>query len=184
MVKIKTMTLVQAPVERCFKLSLSVDLRLRLGASTGEVVVEGPRSGLLGAGDAVRVQAQHLGVKTQYQSVVDGWRPYSYFREVMTDGVLVRFEHERHFAPMNDGTRIREEVRFKTPLGWLGRMAERLVLRRYVTQLLRQRNAELKRVAESSEWHRYLDGEREVDRQPYEPTRFVSRASGRRYAEG
>ncbi len=184
MVTIKTMTLVQAPVERCFKLSLSVDLRLRLGASTGEAVVEGPRSGLLGAGDVVRVQARHLGVKTQYQSVVDGWRPYSYFREVMTDGVFARFEHERHFAPMNDGTRIRDEVRFKTPLGWLGRMVERLVLRRYVTRLLRQRNAELKRVAESSEWHHYLDGEPEVDRQPYEATRFVSRASGRRYAEG
>jgi hypothetical protein len=35
-------------------------------------------------------------------------------------------------------------------------LAERLFLRRYMLGLLRERNMVIKRVAESSEWQRYL----------------------------
>jgi hypothetical protein len=42
------------------------------------------------------------------------------------------------------------------PLPLLGPLAEALFLRHYMLALLRERNAVIKRVAESSEWEQYL----------------------------
>jgi ligand-binding SRPBCC domain-containing protein len=92
---------------------------------------------------------------------IDGWRPYAYFREVMVEGVFERYEHEHFFAVMDDGTRMRDELRFSLPGGPLGRLVGTLVRKR-LTALLLRRNATIKRVAESEEWHRYLDGRPEI----------------------
>jgi hypothetical protein len=42
------------------------------------------------------------------------------------------------------------------PLAVLGRVAENVFLRRYMQALLRERNAVVKEIAESSDWQRYL----------------------------
>lgn len=42
------------------------------------------------------------------------------------------------------------------PLPLLGPLAETLFLRRYMLSLLRERNAVIKRVAESDKWKQYL----------------------------
>jgi hypothetical protein len=73
----------------------------------------------------------------------------------MVEGSFARFEHEHHFAVMDDGTRVRDEIRFATP-GLLSRLTERIV-RRHLLTMLRERNAFIKRTAESEEWRKYLE---------------------------
>jgi ligand-binding SRPBCC domain-containing protein len=160
---IRLMTWVDAPVERCFKLSLSVDLRT--AASAGEKAVDEVRTGLLGEGEMVAWSGRPFGLNLRRTSRIDVWRPHSYFREVMVDGIFQRFEHEHFFAVMDDGTRMRDEVRFTMPGGPLGRVATRLFVRRRMTALLLRRNATIKRAAESEEWHHYLDGRTGVVRE-------------------
>jgi hypothetical protein len=46
---------------------------------------------------------------------------------------------------------------FAAPFGLLGRLAEAAVLRRYMRGLLRERNAVLREIAESSRWREYLE---------------------------
>jgi ligand-binding SRPBCC domain-containing protein len=155
---IRLMTWIDAPVERCFKLSTSVDLHVASAAQTGERATGGITTGLLGDGNTVTWQGRHFGLNLRHTSRIDAWRPYSYFRDVMTDGIFQRFEHEHFFATMNDGTRMRDEIRFTAPYGRMGRLATRLFVRKYLTEFLVKRNAMIKRVAESAEWHKYLDG--------------------------
>jgi ligand-binding SRPBCC domain-containing protein len=155
---IRLTTWIDAPVERCFKLSASIDLHVASAASTGEKAVDGVTTGLIGEGESVTWSARHFGMKLRHTSRIDGWRPYSYFRDVMVEGLFQRFEHEHFFAVMNDGTRMRDEVRFACPAGALGRLATKFFVRRYLMAFLMRRNAIIKRVAESEEWHRYLDG--------------------------
>ena len=76
----------------------------------------------------------------------------------MVAGAFRHFEHDHHFAPMDDGTRMRDEVRFSAPWGLLGRMTTKMFVRKHLVELLVERNAMIKRVAESEEWRRYLDG--------------------------
>ncbi|HEV2708822.1 MAG TPA: SRPBCC family protein [Edaphobacter sp.] len=151
------MTWMDAPMERCFKLATSIDLHLASASQTGEKAIGGVTTGLIAEGETVQWQARHFGRLRTHTSRIDGWRPYSYFSDVMVEGSFLRFEHEHHFAVMDDGTRMRDEIRFVAPYGLLGKIAEKMVLRRHLIAMLKQRNALIKRAAESNEWRTYLE---------------------------
>ena len=151
--------MIDAPVQRCFLLSLSVDLHVDSMKRTGERAVEGVTSGILTEGQTVTWAIRYLGKELRHKSIIEVWRPYTFFRDSMVAGPFAFFEHEHHFASMNGGTRVRDELRFAAPMGLVGRISESLFLRRYVRNLLLQRNRYIRRVAESQDWHRYLDGQ-------------------------
>ncbi len=156
---IRLTTLIAAPVERCFKLSTSIDLHLASAAATDEAAIDGVTSGLIHEGETVTWRGRHFGWMFTHQSLIEVFRPSSYFRDVMIRGAFRSFEHDHYFAPMNDGTRVRDELRFAARPGPLGRLVEKLFLRRRLIKLLRRRNALLKKVAESDEWRRYIKDE-------------------------
>ena len=164
---IRLMTWVDAPVERCFKLSLSVDLHVLSARATGERVVAGVSTGLIGLNQTVTWSATHFGRQFQHTSLIDAWRPFSYFRDVMVEGAFESFVHEHHFAVMDDGTRIRDEVRFAAPMGPLGLVAEKLLLRRYLIALLKRRNRVIKQVAESEMWSQFVGDAILSEHDPY-----------------
>jgi ligand-binding SRPBCC domain-containing protein len=156
---IRSETWIDAPVERCFLLSLSIDLHVASARSSREQAIEGVTTGLISEGQTVTFCGRHLGLRLRHKSRVTVMRPYSYFRDVMVSGVFSRFEHDHHFAAMDDGTRMRDEIRFIPPLGALGRVATKVLVRRHVAAFLVERNRGIKQVAESEDWHRYLDGQ-------------------------
>jgi ligand-binding SRPBCC domain-containing protein len=179
MKKIRTMTLVQAPMERCFKLAINIDLQM---AATHETAVAGVTTGFIGPGETVTLRgSSFMGIQT-YQNLVEVWRPYSYFRDIMISGPFNAYEHEHHFAPMNDGTRIRDEVRFTASRGLLGPLTESL-LERKVVAYLQKRNALIKQVAESDQWHQYLDGQPEVDMRVYQAASAIPSKNLLAYAD-
>jgi ligand-binding SRPBCC domain-containing protein len=149
MTTIRLTTWVNAPVERCFLLATSRDFSSSSHANGGHAAAQGS----LGLGDQVGWKAGNR----SYVSRVDAIRPYNYFREVMVAGIFSHFEHDHHFARMDDGTRVRDEIRFSTRLGPLGRAFEMTVLRTALGRMLVSRNTELKRLAESSEWQRFVE---------------------------
>ena len=57
---------------------------------------------------------------------------------------------------------MRDELRFSAPWGPFGHLAAKIVVRRYLTTFLMRRNTLIKQVAESEEWHTYLDGQPEI----------------------
>jgi ligand-binding SRPBCC domain-containing protein len=155
---IRTTTLINAPMERCFKLSTSIDLHLDSAKATRETAIDGVTSGLIRAGDTVTWQGRHFGWKFTHQSLISIYRPYFHFRDVMVKGAFKVFEHDHHFATMNDGTRMRDELRFAAPFWMLGRLAEKMWLERYLIKFLHRRNAFIKQIAESETgWQRYVN---------------------------
>ena len=75
----------------------------------------------------------------------------------MVAGAFRRFDHDHWFAPADDGrTAMRDAFDFDAPFWVLGRLAEMTVLTRYMRRLLADRNAVIKRVAESDAWREYL----------------------------
>ena len=154
---IRLSTWVNAPVERCFRLAACVELtEAALGRRRAQSA-DGMERGAMAAGKTVTWRGWYLGRWRRHESLIEVWRPFSYFRSVMVRGSFAQFEHEHHFAARDGGTRIRDEVRFRVPLWSGGRMVEGVV-QRYVTRLLRQRNAAIKAAAESEAWRRYLAG--------------------------
>jgi len=148
-------TWINAPVERCFLLSLNVDLHVAAARSTQEKAASGVTEGFR-EGETLTFKGHHFGVHWRHTSLIEKVRPHSYYRDVMISGPFQHFEHDHHFAPMDDGTRMRDEIRFSGRSGLIGRLTTRIFLRKRLKAYLIERNAMIKRLAESEDWHKYL----------------------------
>ncbi|MEJ8632505.1 SRPBCC family protein [Streptomyces sp. MS2.AVA.5] len=66
------------------------------------------------------------------------------FVDEQESGPFKRWRHAHHFEPDGTGgTIMRDVVEFASPLGPVGRIVDRLLLRRYMPRLIRIRNAYL-----------------------------------------
>jgi ligand-binding SRPBCC domain-containing protein len=159
MVEVREVTTIAAPIERCFDLARSVEVHLAGNVHFGEsaVAVGGVTSGLVELGQRVTWRARHLGVWQNLTSEITRMDRPKYFRDEMIQGAFKTMEHDHYFESKSANETLMTDVfRFAAPLGALGWIAETVVLRRYMTNLLRERNDAIKKIAESQEWQRYL----------------------------
>lgn len=167
MIVIELSVSIDAPPERVFDLARSIDFHSVSLAHTGEQAVGGRTSGLIELGESVTWRARHFGVRQHLTSRISAFDRPRYFQDTMVRGAFAWMVHDHYFdAAPDGGTVLRDEFRFAAPLGLLGRIAERLVLRRYMTRFLQTRNAVLKRVTESDEWRQFLGGNAAAWREP------------------
>ena len=149
-------TEIAAPVERCFLLSLSIDLHMASTARTGERVVAGVTHGLIGLGETVTWEGRHFGLMLRHEARITEYERPHHFQDAMVRGMFRSFVHDYYFEVGAGGTRMRDELRFAAPFGVIGWVAEAAVLRGYLRRFLVERNAVIRRVAESQEWREYL----------------------------
>jgi ligand-binding SRPBCC domain-containing protein len=160
MVELTEITTISAPIERCFDLARSVEVHLAGNVHFGEsaVAVGGVTTGLVELGQRVTWRAKHLGVWQNLTSEITRMDRPMYFRDEMIQGAFKRMEHDHFFEAKSAHQTVMTDVfRFAAPLPILGRIAEVIVLRRYMTNLLRERNEVIKKIAESEEWRCYLN---------------------------
>ena len=81
-------TYIDAPVERCFDLSLSVDLRRYSVAHTHKRPVAGVTSGVMKLGDTVTWEAVHFGVKQHLTSKITAYERPCHYTDEMVQGVF------------------------------------------------------------------------------------------------
>jgi ligand-binding SRPBCC domain-containing protein len=159
MVSLEELTLVHAPIERCFDLARSVEVHLAGNVHSGEaaVAMAGVTSGLIGLAQRVTWRAKHFGVWQRLTSEITVMDRPAYFQDTMIRGAFRFMKHDHFFRALSPNeTELKDAFCFEAPLGVLGRLAEVAFLRRYMLALLHERNAVLKRIAESAEWERYL----------------------------
>lgn len=142
-------TYIEAPIERCFDLALSVDLHRHSVTHTQERPIAGVMSGVMRLGDTVTWEAVHFGVKQRLTTKVTAYdRPYN-FTDEMLRGAFHQLTHRHEFVPQSSGALMVDHFSFRAPLGVLGSIAERLFLTRYMRGLLLTRNHYLKQAAEA-----------------------------------
>jgi ligand-binding SRPBCC domain-containing protein len=155
MVRIYLETYIEAPIERVFDLSRSIDLHQHSTRQTNEKAIAGRLSGLIEQGESVTWRAKHLGVYQQLSVTIPAMnRPHS-FTDRMLRGAFASMQHEHLFAVKGSGTRMTDILNFAAPLGILGRLAEWLFLKKYMTRFLLIRNETIKTAAESEEWRKF-----------------------------
>jgi ligand-binding SRPBCC domain-containing protein len=148
MARIELTTEIRAPVERCFDLARDLDLHRRSMEHTREEAIAGRTSGLIDLGEEVTWRARHFGLQHEHTSRITAFERPRHFRDSMIRGRFARFEHDHFFEAVGTGTLMRDVVVFESPLGPIGWLVDRLVLRTYLEGLVRQRSEAIRREAE------------------------------------
>lgn len=72
------------------------------------------------------------------------------FVDEMVKGAFARFAHTHEFRLVEGGTLMIDSFDYTSPLGWLGRIADKLFLEQHLTLFLQTRAQHLKRLEEES----------------------------------
>lgn len=143
-------TRIAAPIELCFDLARDIDFHVKSLASTGELAVAGRTTGLIELGESVTWEGRHIGIRQRFMAKVTEFDRPRYFRDEMTAGAFRSFVHVHRFEQRGHETVMVDDVVFTSPLGPLGRLADRMFLTAYVRSLLVQRGNAIKREAEAT----------------------------------
>ena len=142
-------TYINAPVERCFDLARSIDLHTDSMKHTGEQAIAGRTHGLIEPGETVTWRARHFGIWQTLTSKITQFDYPNSFTDEMVSGAFKSFKHQHRFQQVNGQTLMTDVFTFEAPFGLLGRLANFLFLRRYMTRLLEIRNETIKQTVEA-----------------------------------
>ena len=148
MTTITVETYINAPIKTCFDLARDITIHCQTSASTQERAVAGVISGLIGMGQEVTFEGVHFGIRQRLTArVVEFDRPYRFVDE-MLKGAFKSLRHIHEFSPEGLGTMMKDTLIWTSPLGVLGKVADKLFLEAHMRQFLVARNAHLKQIAE------------------------------------
>jgi ligand-binding SRPBCC domain-containing protein len=143
-------THINAPAEACFDLMRDIRLHTETTTQTKEKAVGGITSGNIGLGQTVTFEGVHFGVRQRLTvQVVEFERPHLFIDE-MTEGVFKSFKHIHEFFPNENGVLMRDTLIWTAPLGFLGKIADKLFLENHLRRLVTKRNLKLKEIAEAT----------------------------------
>lgn len=146
---IKLHTHINAPVQLCFDLSRSIDLHLQSMQKSKEQAIAGVTAGLINLHETVTWKARHFGIPIKMTVKITEMQEPNFFVDEMVSGPFKWFRHYHGFQAGNGGTLMVDEFVFRSPLGWLGKLVDKFLLKSYMQKLLQQRNLVLKEVAQS-----------------------------------
>lgn len=149
MVVVTTSIEIDAPIEKCFDMARNIDIHTKtVWKHTREKAVEGVTSGYISGGELVTFEATHFGVRQRLTSKITEYNAPYLFVDETQKGAFKSLKHIHQFKATSKGTIMTDTLYFEAPLGVLGWIAERFVLKFYMKRFLEHRNSQLKILAE------------------------------------
>jgi ligand-binding SRPBCC domain-containing protein len=143
-------TIIEAPIEVCFHLFLSIDLELSSAQRYEIQAIDGVTKGFIGLGQRVTWKVKQFKICLTHTSEITRLEPPFHFQDVMVSGIFRSFRHDHFFRGLSPRrTEMRDELTFSFPAFLLGALTERLVVEPRLTEFLAARNALIKHQAES-----------------------------------
>lgn len=143
-------TFILATPGTIFDLSRNIDLHQISTKQTYEKVIAGRMSGLIEKGESVTWRAKHFGFFQELTSKITAFEKPNSFTDEMVSGAFKSFKHIHNFEPIDNGTIMIDVFSYVSPLGILGKLADYLFLKRYMENLLINRNSIIKEYAENN----------------------------------
>lgn len=149
-------TFIEAPLQRVFDLSRSINLHKKSMEESGEEAIGGTTSGLINLDETVTWKARHLGKTRRLKVKVAAMEAPRFFMDEMLEGDFKSMKHEHHFKATENGTILIDLFHFETRYGMAGKVFTRFYLSGYLRRLLEQRNKVIKEYAETTRWQHLL----------------------------
>lgn len=134
--------MIDAPAAVCFDLLRDKRLHIETTART---------DGEFGLWQTVTFEGTRFGMSHRLTVKVIAFERPTLLVDEMTEGRFRSFKHVHEFTENDGVTLMRDTIEWTLPLGILGRIVDKFVVRRHLTSLVSGRNAHLKAIAESRE---------------------------------
>lgn len=148
MPKIRISISINADQQKAFDLARSIEIHKKSTVRTNETVIAGKATGLLGLGESVTWRAKHFGIYQNLTSKITEYDSPNYFVDEMVKGAFKSFKHLHQFKKVENRTLMIDVFEYESPFGILGKLADWLILKRYMTNFLYQRGLVIKKCAE------------------------------------
>lgn len=89
----------------------------------------------IGAGTRIDYALRINGLPVRWQTLIDAWDPPRRFSDTQARGPYRLWHHTHEFLPLGGGTLMRDTVRYRLPVGWLGLAGAGWKVARDVTQI-------------------------------------------------
>jgi ligand-binding SRPBCC domain-containing protein len=142
-------TNIHAPIHIVFDLARSIDLHQISTEQTQEKAIAGKTSGLIELHESVTWRAKHFGISQTLTTKITAFDKPNYFVDEMVQGAFKSFIHTHKFEEVPEGTIMTDVFDYQSPLGILGKLADILFLKNYMTRFLMKRNEVIKVFAEN-----------------------------------
>ena len=151
MTTIHLITKIKAPIETVFNNSRNITIHIEAASKTNEKAIAGVTSGLIELDETVTWEGIHFGLKLQHQSKITQLQFPNYFTDEMVEGCFKTFKHEHTFTHENGTTIMEDKLMYETPFGIFGKIFDKIVLEKYLTNFLLERNRSLKILSENQQ---------------------------------
>lgn len=151
MTKIELTTSIKASVAQVFELSRSIDFHVQSATRTKEKAIKGVTTGPIGLGQSVTWRGKHFGLFLTHTSKIVQMVKNHSFTDVMTQGHFTYFVHQHTFLQDKTNVTMLDKLQYKVPYGLLGRIFDRLFLKRHLERFLKDRNTQIKQYCEQAQ---------------------------------
>ena len=148
---------IQGDIETCLDLARSIDFHKISTAKTNEKAISGRTSGLINLDECVTWQATHFGIRQKLTSKITAFKKPFYFRDEQLTGIFKFIVHDHYFEQQSGKIIMKDVFSFQSPFGIFGKIFDKLVLTKYLTKFLEERNELIKEYAETTKWKSVLN---------------------------
>ncbi len=107
-------------------------------------MVETPK--VLAVGSLIRYRLRWHGLPIRWTTEITEWDPPHRFVDRAMSGPYAQWNHEHWFTVDQEGTRMRDRVRYALPFAWVGRMTHRMMVKRDIQRLFDFRAEAMRRL--------------------------------------
>lgn len=86
------------------------------------------------------------GIPTRWQTLISDWDPPHRFVDTQLKGPYKKWHHTHNFKPVLGGTLMTDEVRYRLPMGWLGRFFGHWLVKKDVKKIFAYRRQVISQV--------------------------------------
>jgi ligand-binding SRPBCC domain-containing protein len=154
MSQIHLTTYIHAPADRVFDLSRSTGVHKALLRTYRNGSLEGATEGFIGSGDKITFGLTFMGRQRVLVTRIESFDPPREFTSVLVKGrgSLASMRHEQHFKPIENGMLLIDLLAYEPAYGFAGRLADKLLVKKFLKKYLESKNLLIKQYAESDKW--------------------------------
>lgn len=149
MTTIELDTQIQTSIEKAFTLSLDIDFHKKSAAQTNEEAIAGVTSGIIKLNETVTWRGKHFGVFLTHESIISALQHPHYFVDEMIQGRFKSFKHRHYYEEKNGVVHMKDVITYTTPYGILGKLLDVVLIKKHMTQFIKNRNQALKNELEA-----------------------------------